>query len=299
MIKHILSVYFSLCIGLSPQVTAKPLIDNHWNGKSYTENSQLQAHWADRFFFQNYVFSGREHVLDIGSGDGKLTARIADLVPNGKVIGIDNSPLMITEAKRKFSNRPNLIFKLRNAQDLDFYKDLTEKFDLIVSFSTLHWVNDQRAVLQGIFHSLKENGKFYLKLSSKGGDPIQDIADELQKSPKYKDYFRNFDDPMTRYSVIEYQALLKEAHLNLISIKDSEEKDKIIGKKPLIKQIKSWLPHYHYLKQHDTKVAEQYIEEVIDTYIERFPPTKEGIITLYDHYLEVVGEKNENVKRIV
>jgi hypothetical protein len=42
-------------------------------------------------------------------------------------------------------------------------------------------VKDQLTVLKGIHQVLKPEGQFYLKLSSKGGDPIQDIADALSK----------------------------------------------------------------------------------------------------------------------
>lgn len=95
----------------------------------------------------------------------------------------------------------------------------------------------------------KNGGKCYLKLSFKGGDPIQDIADKLKASPKYEALFKAFNDPMTRFSQEEYQALLQNANLTLISIKDVEEKDAIQGKENLIKQIKSWLPRSYKHKR--------------------------------------------------
>ncbi len=263
---------------------------NQWQGAAYNQNAQLQSHWADRFFFKHYAFKGNEQVLDIGSGDGKLTARIATLVPQGKVIGIDNSESMLKQSTSNYAY-PNLHFKYQNAQDIAFYQAQQNHFDLIVSFSTLHWVKEQHEVLQGIHHALKNQGKCYLKLSSKGGDPIQDIADKLKASSKYQALFNTFNDPMTRYSQEEYQALLQNANLTLISIKDVEEKDAILGKENLIKQIKSWLPHYHYLKQHSPENAETYIAEVIDTYLKQYAPDQNGTITLYDHYLEVVAQK--------
>lgn len=262
-----------------------------WQGAAYNENSQLQSHWADRFFFKHYVFKGNEQVLDIGSGDGKLTARIASLVPQGNVIGIDNSESMYKEAISHYTH-PNLQFKNQNAQEVEFYQTQPNHFDLIVSFSTLHWVKEQEDVLQGIYHALKNQGKCYLKLSSKGGDPIQEIADKLKASNKYQTLFKDFNDPMTRFSQEDYQALLQKSHLSVISIKDVEEKDAIQGKENLIKQIKSWLPHYHYLKQYSAKHAEPFLAEVIDTYLQQYAPDQNGTITLYDHYLEVIAQKN-------
>ena len=55
---------------------------------------------------------GDERILDIGCGDGKITAEISSLVPNGSVLGIDSEPDMIKFALSKFStsNFSNLEF---------------------------------------------------------------------------------------------------------------------------------------------------------------------------------------------
>ena len=45
---------------------------------------------------------GNERVLDLGCGDGKITAKIANLVPEGWVIGIDFSPEMIKFAQEHY-----------------------------------------------------------------------------------------------------------------------------------------------------------------------------------------------------
>ncbi len=89
--------------------TSSQIVD-HWDGESYASTAQLQGTWADKFFFQNYQFNGSEHVLDIGSGDGKLTARIAKAAPEGLTIGIDNSESMIAKANMPFNALQNLKF---------------------------------------------------------------------------------------------------------------------------------------------------------------------------------------------
>ena len=45
---------------------------------------------------------GDEAVLDIGCGDGAVSAFIAGLVPRGSVTGIDTSPDMIARATKRF-----------------------------------------------------------------------------------------------------------------------------------------------------------------------------------------------------
>ena len=42
-----------------------------------------------------------KHILDIGCGDGKITAHLAAVVPQGRVMGVDLSSEMIDIARRK------------------------------------------------------------------------------------------------------------------------------------------------------------------------------------------------------
>lgn len=272
---------------LHPSFNDEPI--EIWNGEAYLENAQLQSEWADRFFFQKYRFRGDEFVLDIGSGDGRLTARIAERAPDGYVVGIDDSESMLSVARRDWGDIDNLTFQLQDAEEESFYQKYEQKFDLVVSFSTLHWIQNQLLVLNGVHDVLKPRGIFYLRLASKGGDPIQDVADEMARSATYQTHFVNFVDPHNRFSPEEYRILLDLAGLQVNSLIDVEEKDELSGRTSLTKQIKSWLPHYHFLKAKEEALAERFLDEVIDRYLSLYPAKPDGTILLYDHYLEVTG----------
>ena len=53
-----------------------------WNAADYAKSSSMQQQWA-RELIQKLNLSGNEHVLDVGSGDGKVTAEIASAVSRG------------------------------------------------------------------------------------------------------------------------------------------------------------------------------------------------------------------------
>ncbi len=287
-----LILLFSYCLFISSsvaQVGDQPVIETHWNGAAYSENAQLQLGWAEEFFFNQYRFIGNERVLDIGSGDGKISAKIANALPKGRIVGIEKSSSMLKQAKKNHQNISNLSFIKVDAQKPSFYAEHRNQYDLVVSFSTLHWLRNQSAALKGVHQVLKPHGQFYFKLCSKGGDPIQDIADKLIQDEKYAFYFKNFVDPITRFNTKEYLSLLSQANLQVQSINDHQEQDQIHSEANLNKQLKSWLPHYHYLKERDSDIAEAFINQVIQRYLKKYPPDKNGVITLYDHYLEVVG----------
>ncbi len=72
-----------------------------WNAEDYHKNSANQQKWALELIAK-LVIQGNEIILDIGCGDGKITAEIANHVPNGLVLGIDSSQEMIGFAQTKF-----------------------------------------------------------------------------------------------------------------------------------------------------------------------------------------------------
>ncbi len=71
-----------------------------------------------------------KNVLDIGCGDGRITAEIAAKIPEGRIWGIDNSIEMIKMAQRTFpfEKYSNLKFKHIDARDMDFNNEFDRIF---------------------------------------------------------------------------------------------------------------------------------------------------------------------------
>src|SRR5699024_7098097 len=84
-------------------------------------------------------------VLDLGCGDGHFSKYC---IKNGaqKVIGIDISNNMIERAK-EINGDDNIEFKCMPMEDLNF---TDQKFDLIISSLSVHYVKDYSALIQKI-----------------------------------------------------------------------------------------------------------------------------------------------------
>src|SRR5262245_34652756 len=111
-----------------------------WNASEYAQRSGLQQAMAEEVLALLDP-EGSERVLDIGCGDGKITAEIAARVPRGAVVGVDASRDMITFASSRFGPtvRPNLRFEVADARVLPFRNE----FNLVVSFNALNWMPEQ------------------------------------------------------------------------------------------------------------------------------------------------------------
>ena len=95
-----------------------------WNASDYARNSSAQYEWA-RELIPKLELTGSEALLDIGCGDGKVTALLASCLHHGRVVGIDSSEEMITQAQSTFPHRQNsnLTFKKMDARELRFREE--------------------------------------------------------------------------------------------------------------------------------------------------------------------------------
>jgi trans-aconitate methyltransferase len=140
-------------------------IMEQWNAEGYHKNSLEQQKWGLELL-DKIALSGNERVLDVGCGDGKLTAEIVRRVPNGSVPGIDKSEDMIHFARERYQPEvfPNLTFMLLDARELDF----NQEFDIAFSNAALHWIEDHPSVLHKIRGSLKAGGRVIAQMGGKG-----------------------------------------------------------------------------------------------------------------------------------
>ena len=179
-----------------------------WNPGDYAANSASQQAWA-RELIARLKLTGHETVLDIGCGDGKVTAELARSVPKGAVTGIDASAEMIRFAQRAFP-RPaaaNLNFAVMDARHIK----LQQRFDLAFSNAALHWVDDHPGVLRGVAACLKPGGRLVISCGGKGN--AQDVflaLRGLMRLKRWKEFFRNVARPYFFFSPEDYRAWLPQ-----------------------------------------------------------------------------------------
>ena len=134
--------------------------------------------------------TGREHILDLGCGDGALTAQLASRVPDGFVVGVDSAPSMIATASRQ--PQANLKFALLDINLLDYECD----FDVVFSNSALHWVKDHSDLLPRVLRALKPGGFARFNFPGDGNcATFNRTVREVMARPSYAPGFRDFEWP--------------------------------------------------------------------------------------------------------
>lgn len=102
---------------------------------------------------------GNEKLLDLCCGTGKSTLACLHQLPNGIIVGVDNSEGMLEVAREKFSKEigdGKMSFILNDAMQLDFPDN---SFDTVFMAYGLRNMPDYARAVQGIHRILKPGGK--------------------------------------------------------------------------------------------------------------------------------------------
>jgi len=258
-----------------------------WNAEDYRQNSAAQQQWAQELIAKLNL-TGTEIVLDVGCGDGKVTAEIASHLLDGQVVGIDNSEAMIALANREYSPKPisNLSFQQMDARELKF----SAQFDVVFSNAVLHWIDDHRPVLSGMFHSLKPGGKILLQMGAQNGLPEFMLAlNEVMALPQWADYFAGFSCPYGFKSIADYQKWLPATGFQINRLELIEKHAVHSDVEAFKGWIRTtWLPYTERLPKHERT---KFIDAIVEHYLAVNPANKSGQVYVLMIRLEVDAEK--------
>ncbi len=98
-----------------------------------------------------------ERVLDLGCGDGALTAAMA--AAGCRVVGVDSSAAQVAAARER-----GLDAHVADGQRLGY----DAEFDAVFSNASVHWMKDLDAVIDGVWRALVPGGRFVAEFGGHG-----------------------------------------------------------------------------------------------------------------------------------
>ncbi|MBN1194173.1 MAG: methyltransferase domain-containing protein [Methanomicrobiaceae archaeon] len=258
-----------------------------WNPSDYHTHSSAQEAWAQELF-PKLGLTGSERLLDLGCGDGKVTAALSRRIPDGVVIGLDRSPGMISFARSAYPEQQyrNLSFLQGDFTDPGF----TNAFDVVFSNAALHWATDHRPVLEGIARALAPGGRCLLQMGGRGNAAdILAAVEHVAGLKPWKKYFTGFSFPYGFYGPEEYREWLAAAGLAGGQCR-LFEKDMI---QPDAGGLAGWIrtTWHPYTKRVPEEKREEFIAAIVTSYLDRFPPDSQNRIHVRMMRLEVAAEK--------
>ncbi len=194
----------------------------NWDGADYERHSGHQRNWGGDLV-NELPLQGNERILDIGCGDGSLTARLAKRVPQGSVLGVDAATGMLEAAQAKAS--ANLRFEQLDVAEIAF----EQEFDVIFSNAALHWVDGHAQLLSRFHRALRPGGVLRVQFGGEGNCPALSrwICTHMAL-PRYADALAGFRWPWFFPSAGEYEGLLRASPFSEWQIW-TEPKDQIFA----------------------------------------------------------------------
>jgi trans-aconitate 2-methyltransferase len=258
-----------------------------WDAADYERHSSAQQQWA-RELIDKLHLRGDEILLDIGCGDGKVTAEIAARLPGGFVVGVDNSEEMIALARSRFpaGDHANLSFVLGDARSLPF----RDAFSAVFSNAALHWVRDHGPVLAGIFGSAKRGARITLSMGGRGNaDGILVVLDEMLQAEEWRLYFHGFTMPYGFHGPDEYRVWLRESGLTPRRVELVDKNIANADRAGLEGWVRTtWLP---YTQRVPAERRDEFVSRLVDRYLELHPPDARGVIHVHMVRLEIEAVK--------
>lgn len=174
--------------------------------KRYEKDSLVQKSASEQLFDLLQI-GGGDDVLDVGCGAGNLTRTIAEKT-KGKVVGVDASEGMISEAKKKYGSF-GIEFNVCPVEKLSY----TNSFDVVFCNSAFQWFKHPKPALQSCFKALKAGGRMGIQAPARN-DYCPNYLEAIEKvkaDPQLSGQFASFTVPWLFFDTAKEYAQMFEA----------------------------------------------------------------------------------------
>jgi trans-aconitate 2-methyltransferase len=255
-----------------------------WNAADYAQHSAGQARWAAELLEQ-LALAPDAVVLDVGCGDGRTTAAIADRVPRGRVVGVDLSASMVEHARREHvPGRRNLTFVRADMCALPFAPGFTVAF----SNAVLHWVRDHPTVLAGIARALLPGGRVLMQMGGRGNAvAVTRALERVTTRAPWRPYFEGFVSTYGFFGPAEYEGWMPAAGFVETRARLVEKLMVHADRAAFLGWLRTaWHPYTACLP---ASLKDAFLDEVVREYLEGHPPDGDGRVTNTMIRLQVEG----------
>ena len=138
-----------------------------WDAATYDRVADPQARWGGAVL-ERLPLEGDEWVLDAGCGTGRVTERLLERLPRGRVIALDASPAMVEQARRRLTGSDGRVEFV--VADLGRPLSLPggEPVDAVLSTATFHWVPDHDALFRNLAAVIRPGGRLVAQCGGAG-----------------------------------------------------------------------------------------------------------------------------------
>ncbi len=174
-----------------------------WDARTYHRVSAPHQDWAEQLL-DRLELRGDETVLDAGCGSGRVTLKLLDRLPRGRVVAVDGAPSMVEQTRMLIGQRATVIQSDLVALALD------DPVDAVFSSAVFHWIPDHDALFARLFAVMKPGARIVAQCGGQGNiHTFRSHSDAVAVREPYAEYFAGWQGPW-HYASPEHTAMRLE-----------------------------------------------------------------------------------------
>jgi trans-aconitate 2-methyltransferase len=150
-------------------VNEKSTPGGDWDAVAYDRLSDPQLEWGTAVL-ERLALRGDETVLDAGCGSGRVTQKLLEGLPGGRVVALDASSTMLSEARRRLASAGERVVFV-HADLLDLAAHMLggdAPVDAVFSTATFHWIPDHERLFANLANVLRPGGRLVAQCGGVG-----------------------------------------------------------------------------------------------------------------------------------
>jgi trans-aconitate 2-methyltransferase len=140
-------------------------VTREWDAVTYDRLASPMTRWGEAVVGRLHL-DGDERVMDAGCGTGRVTERLVERLPHGRVVAVDGSSAMVEQARIRLASFGDRVDFL--VADLARSIPVDPPVDAILSTATFHWILDHDALFANLAAVIRPGGQLVAQCGGAG-----------------------------------------------------------------------------------------------------------------------------------
>lgn len=253
-----------------------------WDPKQYLKFADLRLRPALDLLARIPVQSPAV-VYDLGCGAGNVAAHLAERWPGAKLTGVDSSPEMLAEARKRLPKACWI------EADMSTWRPQAGA-DVIFSNALFQWIKGHRMIFPSLFECLSPGGALAIQMPKNQQEPSHRLTQDVARNGPWKGKLAGLDDLFEIWPPEVYHDLLRESGAAHIDVWESINQQALTGDDPVLEWIKGTALRPYLAQLSDAPdLRAGFLEELGGRLRQAYPRREDGVTLLPFRRLFIVA----------
>lgn len=214
-------------------------------------------------------------IIDFHSRNGYNAIQLSTKMPSSHITAFEDNPSFLPVNFSTFSNI--------SSTDSIKEESYNNRFDILISSSSFHYLNDHDSQLQAIYRVLKPQGVAIIAFAPDYGSPRFDLVlASIKQKDEWKTGFADFNNGFDLLTPEAFIEKVNQSGLHWKQLTQFIVDHEFSSEKSFRQWIIGFLSEYHYLPE---TIRDEFLDQFIAAYLTVFPKTSDNKVIFYDYWM--------------